>query len=175
MIQTSFFPQPEKDGEWERPFPKKRNWPKQEFHYRKKIKVRGKENQLYQCKDCHEFLPVTVYSLAAADKDGIYILARRCRPCRKKYDQLAGIVAKNAPPAPEHCACCHQIKKLEPDHVHKSTVFRGWVCRNCNTGIGKLEDTLTGVLQAAVYLENDKNKIIETLNKVFNEMFARTK
>jgi hypothetical protein len=40
--------------------------------------------------------------------------------------------------------------------------------------MGKLGDDLPGVLQAAVYLENDKNKIIETLDKVFNEMFART-
>jgi len=41
--------------------------------------------------------------------------------------------------------------------------------------MGNLGDDLEGMLQAAVYLENDKNKIIETLNKVFNEMFARTK
>jgi hypothetical protein len=40
--------------------------------------------------------------------------------------------------------------------------------------MGKLGDDLSGVLQAAVYLENDKNKIIETLDKVYNEMFART-
>jgi hypothetical protein len=40
--------------------------------------------------------------------------------------------------------------------------------------MGKLGDNLEGVLQAAIFLENDKNKIIETLDKVFNKMFART-
>jgi hypothetical protein len=39
--------------------------------------------------------------------------------------------------------------------------------------MGKLGDNLEGVLQAAIYLENDKNKIIETLHKIYDEMFAR--
>ena len=158
----------------EREFSSKKNWPIKEFHYRKNIKVQGKENQLHQCKDCHKFLPVILYSLIRPNKDGIYCIERRCRPCRKKYDHDQYIVVQNAPPAPLRCQCCHQIKKLEPDHVHGSTIFRGWACRSCNTGIGKLDDTLTGVLQAAIYLENDKDKIIEALDKVFNEMFART-
>ena len=34
------------------------------------------------------------------------------------------------------------------------------------SGIGSLGDNLEGVLQAAVYLEKDKSKIIETLNKI---------
>jgi len=40
--------------------------------------------------------------------------------------------------------------------------------------MGSLGDTLEGVLQGAIYLENDTNKIKETLDKVYNEMFART-
>ena len=41
--------------------------------------------------------------------------------------------------------------------------------------MGLLGDNLEGVLQAAVYVENDTNKIIETLHEVYKEMFARTK
>jgi len=63
---------------------------------------------------------------------------------------------------------------LQIDHLHGTFTFRGWLCRECNTGIGSLGDNLEGVLQAAVYLENDKNKIIKTLDKVYNEVFART-
>jgi hypothetical protein len=37
-----------------------------------------------------------------------------------------------------------------------------------------LGDSLEGAVQAAIYLENDKNKIIEALDKVFKEIFART-
>jgi hypothetical protein len=40
--------------------------------------------------------------------------------------------------------------------------------------MGKLGDDLPGMLQAAIYLENDVEKIKETLDKVYNEMFART-
>ena len=67
-------------------------------------------------------------------------------------------VRKNAPPVPDLCNCCHRKKKLEVDHIHGSTTFRGWLCKACNTGMGKLGDNLEGLLQAAIYLENDKNK-----------------
>ena len=66
------------------------------------------------------------------------------------------------------------MKKLQLDHLHGTAIFRGWLCRNCNTAMGNLGDTLEGMLQAAIYLENDKDKIIETLHKVYDEMFART-
>ena len=157
----------------ERHFPLKKSWPTKEFHYRKNIKVEGKETDMVECKDCHEFLPVTIYALMRTNKDGIYCTESRCRPCRKKYDHDQYIVVQNAPPAPLRCQCCHLIKKLEVDHIHGSTTFRGWLCRNCNSGMGKLGDNLEGVLQGAIYLENDKDKIIETLHKVFDEMFAR--
>ena len=52
------------------------------------------------------------------------------------------------------------------DHTHGTTNVRGWLCANCNSGIGGLRDNLEGVLQAAVYLEKDKNKIIEKLNEL---------
>ena len=63
----------------------------------------------------------------------------------------------------------YQNVKLQVDHIHGSTTFRGWLCTDCNSGMGKLGDNLEGVLQAAIYLENDTDKIIGTLHKVFNE------
>ena len=40
--------------------------------------------------------------------------------------------------------------------------------------MGSLGDNLEGMLQAAIYLEKDKSKIIEKLHKVYDEIFART-
>lgn len=38
------------------------------------------------------------------------------------------------------------------DHDPETHTFRGWLCQNCNTGIGKLGDNLEGLLEAVRYL-----------------------
>jgi len=145
------------------------------FHYRGEIKIIGKESDTQECKRCHKIFPLTAFTTGGLRGDGAYYLQKTCRQCHSSIRGELHIIKKTAPPKPEHCECCHKkIEKLQGDHLHGSYTFRGWVCADCNTGMGKLGDTLEGVLQAAIYLENDKDKIIETLNKVFNEMFART-
>jgi len=43
------------------------------------------------------------------------------------------------------------------DHDHKTKTFRGIIHRNCNTGIGMLQDSETRCLQAAAYLGRKGN------------------
>jgi hypothetical protein len=146
------------------------------FHYRGEIKVIGKESDTQECKGCHKIFTLTAFTTGGLRGDGAYYLQQVCRECAITIRRERRIVIKSAPPKPEQCNCCNKkTKKLVSDHIKGSTTFRGWICAECNTGMGKLGDTLEGILQAAIYLENDKNKIITTLNKVFNEMFARTK
>ena len=153
---------------------KKKKFKTQEhFHYRGEIKMAGKETDMQECTQCHRILPSRAFTSAKIRGDGSYYLDKRCRECHTVLRKEQAQVRRAAPPKPERCACCHREKILQVDHIHGSTTFRGWLCRNCNTGIGSLGDNLEGVLQSAIYLENDKNKIIETLDKVFNEMFAR--
>ena len=145
------------------------------FHYRGETKIVGKETDMKECKECHKILPTMAFTAHCQRVDGAWYLLKLCRQCKTKQQKDRREARKNAPPKPEHCQCCHKkTEKLEVDHIHGSTTFRGWLCTDCNTGMGKLGDDLPGVLQAAIYLENDKNKIIETLDKVYNEMFART-
>ena len=145
------------------------------FHYRGEIKIVGKETDMRECKECHKILPVMAFTTGFLRSDGAWHLKKICRQCHTKNKKETYAARKNAPPKPELCNCCNKTKKLDVDHIHGTNTFRGWLCRACNTGTGKLGDNLEGVLQAAVYLENDTNKIIETLHKVFKEMFARTK
>ena len=159
-----------------------------EFHYKtkgrgskrgklgKRIKVVGNKNDTYECKVCHKILPASSFlSKGTKNSAGIFYLRRECRYCQhadwKERRKLYSI----SPPKPGCCGCCHKkIKTLELDHQHKPVLFRGWLCKECNTGMGALGDNLRGILQAAIYLENDINKIIEILHKVYGEMFART-
>ncbi len=161
---------------WETSYGKKQKYKSHEnFHYRGDIKIVGKETDMQECKECHKILPIMAFTTAYSRGDGAWRLKKICRECNTVNEKEKRDARKNAPPKPERCACCHKkTKKLQVDHIHGSTTFRGWLCTDCNTGIGSLGDNLEGVLQAAVYLENDTEKIKETLHKVFNEMFART-
>jgi len=158
-------------------YSKKKKWRDHDiFHYRGEIKFIGRETDMKECKECHRILPLTAYTAATMRGDGAYYLQNGCRECHTILYKEQRDTRKKAPPKPERCASCHKkVEKLQVDHIHGSTIFRGWLCKHCNMGIGALGDNLEGVLQAAVFLENNENKIIKTLHKVFNKIFARTK
>ena len=143
------------------------------FHYRGEIKIAGKEGGVLECKECKKLLSLSAFSTSGVRSDGARFLKKLCRECHVIVQKEHREARKKAPPKPEHCNCCHLKKKLVVDHRHGTTEVRGWLCHDCNVGMGSLGDNLKGVLQSAIYLENDTNKIIETLHKVFNEMFAR--
>jgi len=141
-----------------------------DFHFRSDgLKIVGKEDNIQECKECHKILPLTAFTTHNLRGDGAWYLLRRCRECSTIREAERRTVEKKAPPKPDNCDNCHKNKKLQRDHIHGTIIFRGWVCRDCNTGLGALGDTLEGILQAAIYLEKDKSKIIETLNGIKNE------
>lgn len=52
------------------------------------------------------------------------------------------------------CECCGIFCVVRLDHDHTTGKFRGWLCNNCNLGIGKLGDCEAGVIRALNYLRN---------------------
>jgi hypothetical protein len=56
-------------------------------------------------------------------------------------------------PMPTTCECCGKISPLKLDHCHVSGKFRGWLCFHCNTGLGKLGDSIEGLMNAVRYLQ----------------------
>lgn len=62
-------------------------------------------------------------------------------------------------PRPEFCELCGGKnvfnRALALDHDHATDKFRGWLCGNCNIGLGKLGDNLDGVLRAIKYLQEN--------------------
>jgi hypothetical protein len=73
--------------------------------------------------------------------------------------------AKLGLPLPIHkqplgCECCGRLRdknNLNLDHCHLTGIFRGWLCRKCNVGIGLLGDSPDGVARAAEYLRRAYN------------------
>ncbi len=62
-------------------------------------------------------------------------------------------------PEPILCEICGQTSngrgKLHLDHDHVTGKFRGWLCHNCNTGLGKLGDSMRGLETALIYLRRN--------------------
>jgi hypothetical protein len=60
--------------------------------------------------------------------------------------------------AQESCPICHQVLPLQLDHCHETMVFRGFLCNNCNTGLGMFKDNPERVQAALDYLLRHQNK-----------------
>jgi hypothetical protein len=79
-----------------------------------------------------------------------------CIKCEKLASRQLTKAKKEAPPKPKACQCCCNVTDhFVLDHDHKTGDFRGWLCRNCNQGIGKLGDNIEGLQKAISYLSKD--------------------
>lgn len=62
---------------------------------------------------------------------------------RNKLEKKAGR------PRPDNCEICSRGGKICFDHDHKTGKFRGWICFNCNTVLGRVLDDI-GILGALI-------------------------
>ena len=107
-------------------------------------------NATKRCQICKLDLSITLFGKARNRSDGLF---PECKECANKTSKIRARIKKTAPPKPTHCECCG----IEPnafvmDHCHETETFRGWLCRNCNMGIGKLGDNIEGLQTALRYL-----------------------
>ena len=83
-----------------------------------------------------------------------------CRPCKTDHAKNLYNLAKiHSRPVDSKCMCCGRIDKLHLDHCHNTEKFRGWVCKNCNVGIGHLGDKIEGIERALKYLKKADGRI----------------
>jgi len=107
------------------------------------------------CDRCGEDKPLTEYY--SNSQNGKSYTYGKCKPCYIEVQlQRCYYNREKAPPQPENCDCCGEPLKAKAcyDHNHETGEFRGWLCYNCNSGIGALGDNLEGVLKAVQYLTN---------------------
>lgn len=82
----------------------------------------------------------------------------RCRVCKNKLTSYVTRLKKTAPPKSDACECCGKKVKLVCDHNHITGNFRGWLCKDCNTSIGSLGDSIEGLTKAINYLKKTEKK-----------------
>ncbi len=51
------------------------------------------------------------------------------------------------------------LKSWVLDHCHDTETFRGWICGNCNTGLGALKDDIVRVSNALKYLKKHRESL----------------
>jgi hypothetical protein len=108
------------------------------------------------CVKCKVSKSITDFRLHSKG-EGINYRRPECIECEKSYQKKRTankFREKERPQIGTACDCCSRTdKKLILDHCHITDTFRGWLCQNCNLGIGRLNDSLQGVKNALKYLE----------------------
>jgi len=120
-----------------------------------------------ECNDCRIVQPVDNFQQMAAGE-----IKRKCNTCKRNQSGLVRHL-KTLHPYPDENYCCpicaRDIKELGRkgqlrmqtwvlDHCHDTETFRGWVCSNCNTGLGDFKDDVKKITKAKNYLEDHIQK-----------------
>ena len=120
------------------------------------------------CKKCNESKLKHNFLLNKSSKDGFNGWCKRCTKdstIKNKYsisleDYKSILNSQN-----NKCAICSTSipggpsNKFVIDHCHKTNKVRGLLCNRCNTGLGKLGDTVESLERALEYLKFNSDKI----------------
>lgn len=106
------------------------------------------------CLHCREIQPIHLFELKPTESTYRNI----CRPCRNYAKRTLGRLRRRhikeyGLPTHKLCEVCDRKLPLVFDHCHKTSQFRGWLCKHCNAAIGKLGDNLEGLENARMYLK----------------------
>ena len=116
-----------------------------------------------QCRKCLKKLPLNNFYLRKNDND------RRqewlCKSCNyfrkliKKYNITEEQYIELFNKQNNVCAICKTVKKtMCVDHDHITLKVRGILCNKCNFAIGQLDDKISLLENAIIYLKGDINE-----------------
>ena len=109
------------------------------------------------CKHCKKIQPINLFELKPTE--GSY--RNICRPCRnyakRTLNRLRNRHIKEyGKPKDKPCRVCKKLVPLVFDHCHKTSQFRGWICKDCNAAIGKVGDDFKGVENTYIYMKESE-------------------
>jgi Recombination endonuclease VII len=115
---------------------------------------------------------------------------KKCSDCRKLYtihkkESTENVkklkIARPVPTVqnPYKCDCCNKdiftTRTIQLDHCHKSGLFRGWLCKECNISMGNLGDDINGIMRVIKYLNKTEKICTNDLNIMLNEVLSENK
>lgn len=106
------------------------------------------KNKVANCSHCG----LVGVSIKNKRKNG-KIVGKRFRCLNAKAANARKVSVKTILEKPERCCLCNKKKKLVLDHKHGDKHMRGWICNQCNTVIGLVDEnerTLKNIIKYLV-------------------------
>lgn len=114
------------------------------------------------CKKCNQEKKEEDFYKSATMKKNGFFLRKSCKSCcnmeKTKLKNLHRIYDRTRPTT-SFCQLCQKKGKLFLDHDHKTGKFRGWLCGQCNVGLGQLGDNIKSLQSVQKYLIHYQKKI----------------
>jgi hypothetical protein len=124
---------------------------------------RYNDEGLRLCSSCRNFLELASFYRNSQMKDGLKSECKRCLRIRRHGGSDRDALAESQGGL---CAICLKGKATQLDHDHRCCpgrqacpgCVRGVLCMECNTGMGKLGDTLESIQRVVDYLRSHGGK-----------------
>ena len=106
------------------------------------------------CRRCGEFYPSDMFKITSRKLSGKIYYKSTCANCIAEETSTTRALRKLHQP-PKECECCGRVSRLVVDHCHSTGSLRGYLCQQCNVGLGNLGDNQAGLMRAIRYLCKD--------------------
>ncbi len=124
-----------------------------------------------ECKKCLGVKSIFEFEKNQRTPNGAVNRRSECKPCRKGRKGIpvkARREFEKNNPRPDigdifHCPICKKIftvttnQSVNLDHDNETGEIRGWMCGDCNTSMGRLNDDISTLARAILWLK-DKGK-----------------
>ncbi len=125
------------------------------------------------CKVCKKELLFETHFSLKNGKQTPHWRRTECKQCMKTMNRNKNAAKRSAPPMPDNCECCGRPrngKALCCDHIHGTQKFRGWICRDCNLGIGMtIDHEHIGWRAPFEYYKKNDPEVYKQMKKYFLE------
>ena len=113
-----------------------------------------------KCRACKQIKQIEEYPLFSTSEAG---RKNTCRECSNRLKVLRKKLRdENPPPISGNCPICGTFTEhWILDHCHFSNEFRGYICNNCNLGLGRFNDDVLLLKSAIKYLDDTEPQSVE--------------
>jgi predicted nucleic acid-binding Zn ribbon protein len=106
------------------------------------------------CVVCHTPMPRELNLMVTYCSEACLAIKRRTASMKRKGWKISPReVYLLLQQHPQECTICGGTDNVVIDHCHAAIRFRGFLCSNCNTGIGMFGDDIERLKRAIAYLE----------------------